>query len=68
MNQPNTDQALDYEEKFAGFIEMCANAKRDNRSNVVIAHPRVLGDTYAEIIESLSRLAEAKLSLYITSR
>lgn len=68
MNQSNTNPSLDYEEKFAGFIEMCSNAKQDNKPNVIIAHPRVLGDTYEEIIESLSRLVEAKLSLYITSR
>ncbi len=68
VNQSEANPPLDYEEKFAGFIEICSNAKQDNTPNGIIAHPRVLGDTYEEVIESLSRLAEAKLSLYITSR
>jgi hypothetical protein len=47
----------------------CANkAKQNNIPHVVIPHPQVLGDNYEEIIESLARLAEAKLSLQIVSR
>jgi len=34
----------------------------------VIDHPEVLGDTYAEIVESLNRLADASLSLSIVPR
>ena len=68
MEQSNTNPPPDYEKKFADFIETCRKAKQDNIPNVIIAQPRILGDTYEEIIESLSRLAEAKLSLYITSR
>jgi len=68
MIQSNTDQPMDYEKKFAGFIEMCRKARQDNIPQVVIARPQMLGNTYEEIIESLSRLAEAKLSLTITSR
>lgn len=58
----------DYDEKFASFIEMCAEAKRQQVDAVVVSHPAVLGDTYAELIESLSRLAEAGLALSIVSR
>ena len=68
MIQSNTNQPTDYEKKFAEFIEMCRKARQDNVPRVVIAHPQVLGDTYEEIIESLSRLAEAKLALSIASR
>lgn len=32
---------------------------------VVIATPSVIGDTYAEVMESLSRLAEAGLNLHV---
>ncbi len=57
-----------YEKKFSDFIEMCEKAKQDNIPQVIVHHPSVLGDTYEEVIESLSRLADAKLSLYIASR
>ncbi|MBI3865454.1 MAG: hypothetical protein HY290_26560 [Planctomycetia bacterium] len=35
---------------------------------VVIHHPEVIGDTFAEIVESLNRLADAKKSLTIVPR
>jgi len=57
-----------YESKFADFIRLCSETKADNGGRVVIAEPWVLGDTYDEIIESLSRLAEAGLSLHIGNR
>ena len=47
---------------------MCEKAKQDNVTKVVIAHPRILGDNYGEVIESLARIAEAKLLLQITSQ
>ena len=57
-----------YEKKFSDFIEMCETARQDNIPQVIIRHPSVLGDNYEEVIESLSRLADAGLSLRITSR
>jgi dihydrodipicolinate synthase/N-acetylneuraminate lyase len=57
-----------YEQKFADFIQMCADAKRNDIGVIVVSHPRVLGDNYGEVIESLSRLAEAGLALQIASR
>ena len=57
-----------YEKKFSDFIEMCEKARQDNIPQVIVHHPSVLGDTYEEVIESLSRLADAELSLYIASR
>lgn len=57
-----------YESKYADFIRLCAEARADNVGHVVIAEPWVLGDTYDEIIESLSRLAEAGLALHVGSR
>ena len=51
-----------YEEKFADFIIML----RDSREEVVmIHHPEVLGDDYAEVVESLNRLADAGKRLMI---
>lgn len=67
MIQPH-NKSERYENKFASFIEMCKKAKQDNIPNVIISHPQVLGDNYEEIIESLARLADAGLSLQITSR
>jgi len=54
-----------YEEKFASFIRMCEEAKSSGTDVVVIAHPHAIGDDYEEVIESLSRLAEADLQLAI---
>ena len=67
MKQSNNTPGS-YEKKFSDFIEMCEIARRDNIPQVIIHHPRVLGDTYEDVIESLSRLADAGLSLRITSR
>ena len=68
MIQSNTNPPLGYEKKFANFIKACRKAKQDSIPHIIIDQPRILGDTYEEIIESLSRLAEAKLALHITSR
>lgn len=57
-----------YESKYADFIRLCAEAKAEQIDHVIIAKPWVLGDTYDEVIESLSRLAESGLSLHIGGR
>lgn len=54
-----------YEDKFAKFIDACREAKKQEANYVLIAQPWVIGDTYAEVMESLSRLAESKLALHI---
>ncbi len=54
-----------YEDKFKEFIRLCAEAKAQGVEVVVIHHPEVLGDTYAEMVESLNRLAGAGLALRI---
>ena len=68
MNQSNNNPPEDYVKKFSDFIEMCEKARQDNIPQVIVHHPSVLGDTYEEVIESLSRLADAGLTLCITSR
>lgn len=55
-----------YEQKFANFIRMCDESVKGDA--VVVAHPWVLGDTDEEVIESLSRLADAQVALRIVSR
>lgn len=54
-----------YETKFADFIRLCRDSSESGVKQVVIANPSVIGDTHDELIESLSRLAEAGLSLNI---
>lgn len=51
-----------YERKFPKFIQLLARSKEDL---LIVHHPEVLGDTFAEVIESLNRLADAKKSLLI---
>jgi dihydrodipicolinate synthase/N-acetylneuraminate lyase len=58
----------EYEQKFANFIKSIEHAKANKIDSLVVAQPWVLGDTYDELIESLSRLAEAGLTLHITGR
>lgn len=57
-----------YESKFTNFIRLCAEAKTKGTDSVVVAFPWVLGDNYDEVIESLSRLADAGLNLNIAAR
>jgi hypothetical protein len=57
-----------YETKFADFIKLCADTKAKRINQVVVPYPWVLGDNYDELIESLSRLADAGLSLHIAQR
>ena len=68
MNRSNDNPPRGYVKKFSHFIEMFEKAKQDNTHQVMIDHPSVLGDTYEEVIESLSRLADAELSLCVASR
>ena len=57
--------AVPYAEKFKNFIGMCEEAKDKGIEVVVVAYPWVLGDTYEEVLQSLSLLAEQNLSLAI---
>jgi hypothetical protein len=59
---------IPYEQKFAGFIRAVEKGKSSDADCVVITEPWVIGDTYEEIIESLSRLAGTKLALRIAHR
>jgi len=57
-----------YEQKFADFIKLCEESKAKGIEQVIVAYPWTIGDTYDEVIESLSRLAESGLALQVTSR
>ena len=63
MNAPSG-----YEKKFADFIRLCSEAKAKGATQVTVAFPWVLGDTYEEVIENLARLADARLLLQIAAR
>ena len=56
-----------YEIKFGEFIRLCAELKAKGLTEMVVAYPWALGDTYEELIESLSRVADAGLSLHIVA-
>ncbi len=58
----------EYENKFADFIRLCAEAKAKGATQVIVAFPWALGDTYEELIESLGRLADAGLLLQVVAR
>lgn len=57
-----------YEITFADFIKLCEEVKTANADVVVIDHPKVIGDNYGEIVESLNRLSDAKLQRAIVPR
>jgi len=57
-----------YEEKFAGLLRLIADAKTSGINIVLIAYAQVLGDNYEELVESLGRIADAKLELAIAGR
>jgi hypothetical protein len=63
MNTPSG-----YEKKFADFIRLCSEVKATGATQVTVAFPWVLGDTYEEVIESLARVADAGLLLQIAAR
>lgn len=56
------------ETKFREFNALLEDAKMGKVDIVVVAWPKVLGDDYEEIVENLSRLAEANLKLAIVGR
>ncbi len=57
-----------YDKKFAGMRKCCETAKDQGIENVIVSWPWVLGDTYEELVESLSRIADARLVLHIVER
>jgi hypothetical protein len=57
---------LPYEQKFAGLYGLCEQAASGEFDAVIIAYPEVLGDTYEEMIISLSLLANAGLLVRIS--
>ena len=61
----DTEQKKNYEQKFSGFIRMCADAKSSDVGTVLVASRWVIGDTEEERQESLERLREAGLELIV---
>jgi diketogulonate reductase-like aldo/keto reductase len=54
--------------KFEAFERMLGEAKAKQVPVVLIHHPEVLGDTYAELVENLNKLSDAGLMLRILPR
>jgi hypothetical protein len=69
VRDPKTrGQSAPYEQKFASLIKLCEKATADGIENVIVNWPWVIGDTYEELIESLSRFADAGLALHVVER
>lgn len=58
---------LPYEEKFHS-LRVAIEEARAKSCDIIVSNPWVLGDTYGELIESLSRLAEANVALRVVRR
>jgi len=57
-----------YDQKFSNLIKLCEKAKAKGIRNIIVTWPWVIGDTYEEVIESLSRISYAGLILHIVER
>ena len=51
-----------YEEKFGGLIAAIKKAQTEKAEFIIIPSPETLGDDYAELVESLKRIAAAGLA------
>jgi len=56
-----------YTEKFADFIRTVAQAQASGCDAIMIAEPWVIGDTYEEVIESLSQLGGTGVGLHVAT-
>lgn len=54
-----------YQDKYKDFIRRIVEAKVNGVSLMIVREPRELGEDYAELVESLNRLAAADLMLLI---
>jgi len=52
---------LPYAEKFAGFFQLCKEAKKGEFQVVIAAFPEILGDNYEELVSNLWRCAKVGL-------
>jgi hypothetical protein len=67
-NEETRNQNAPYEIKFGGWIRAVADAKAGGIDSIIISDPWVIGDTYEEIVKSLSRLAGSGVALEIVQR
>jgi|SRR5665213_17041 len=56
---------LPYEQKFAALFTLCKDAASGEFEAVIVAYPEVLGDTYDEMMISLSLLSNAGLLVVV---
>ena len=52
-------------DKFAELKRLCSEAKEKGVTEMAVAAPWVLGDTYEEVMENLGMVARARLVLLI---
>lgn len=58
-------QSLPYQEKFEGFLKAIQDGQAKGADTLLIATPWVIGDTYEEVLASLTHLAAAGLALQV---
>ena len=67
--QPEEDdcdeEEVEYDKKFARFIVMCKKQSDEGMEGIIIDNPKLLGDTYVEVIKSLNVLKENNLALHL---
>jgi hypothetical protein len=52
---------LPRDEKFAGLLRLCAEAKQGKFEIIIATSPEILGDDYEELVGNLRRCAHAGL-------
>jgi Mrp family chromosome partitioning ATPase len=61
MDEGNTNGA----QKFANFDRLLAKSRGEEIDCMIVNSPHVLGDTYAELVTNLNKIAAAGLALRI---
>lgn len=57
--------AKESKSKYKQFLKRLREANKNGITLIVIKEPQELGETYAEVVESLNKLAEMDLNLAI---
>jgi hypothetical protein len=56
---------LPYEDKFAGFLKICAQAERRGFQVLIVASPEILGDDYEELVANLRRCSSVGMMVAV---
>ena len=56
---------MSYADKFSGLLAAIKTAQDDKATSILVQSPQTLGGDYAELVESLNRIAAAGLMVQI---